>query len=266
MAKVSVLICCANAASTLPAALASAAWADEVVVVDSGSTDATAAIAQAGADRYVAEPWRGYAGQKVFGIELTRNDWVFILDGDEEFSSALAAEVQALTDAELDGLDLFWVPRLNYVMGRPVRAWSPDRLSRLMHRRRVTWGDEALHDTRTPTHPSRVRRLKGHLLHKRLGSPGFADYFSGVRLDERLLPVAREMHGRGKRVGFLGLLLRPLGAFFKFYVVKRGFLDGAFGLLIAQKALVSTQLKYAALWAVQNNLDRPDETPPDTKP
>lgn len=252
MVPITVIICCANAERTLGPACESARWADELIVVDSGSTDGTARIGQAHADRYVVEPWRGYGGQKKFAAELASHDWVFFLDGDEECSPQLARDWQGLTQAELDGLDLLMVPRKNYVLGRYVRAWWPDRLTRIFHRRRVTWDDEVLHDTRKPSDPSRVRNLSGWLEHKRVSGAGFSDYFSGRRMDERLMMVARQMHARGRRARAWDLVLRPWLAFVKFYVLKRGFLDGAFGLLIAQKAAVSTQLKYAALWAIEH--------------
>lgn len=253
MPQVSVVICCANAQATLPAALDSVAWADEVVVVDSGSTDATADIAQARAHVYRVEPWRGYTGQKKFGASLARHDWVLILDGDEEVSPALAAELQQLDDATLAGLDVLYMRRRNWLLGRPVRGWWPDWQSRLIHRQRTHWPEEALHDQREPSDPRRTRRLRGALEHKRVGPPDFHDYFGGARLDQRLLPVARQMYDRGKRASFLDLWLRPKLAFFKFFVIKRGFLDGSFGLLVAQKAAVSVQLKYAALWYVQQH-------------
>lgn len=273
MAKVSAVICCANSATTLPAAIASVHWADELVIVDSGSTDDTAAIARAGADGYHVEPWRGYAGQKIFALTLVKNDWVFILDGDEEVSAVLANQIDSLTDAELAGLDVVSVRRQNWVLGRRVRAWFPDWQARLIHKQRAVWEEDALHDTCHPSKPGRSRRLSGHLEHKRVVTSGedsrrgaagdfrgpatWSDYFSGQRLDERLMLVARQMHERGKRATFLSLWLRPWGAFFKFYILKRGFLDGTFGLLIAQKAAVSVQLKYAALWAIQNEPTAP---------
>jgi (heptosyl)LPS beta-1,4-glucosyltransferase len=262
MPDFSVVICCANAEATLPAALASARWADEVLVVDSGSTDATESIARDQADRYLREPWRGYSGQKKFAAERATHDWVFVLDGDEEISPALAKQVLDLTDTHLAGLDVIYMKRRNWVMGQPVRAWSPDWQSRLIHRQRVSWPEEALHEDRVPTDPSRTHRLSGHLEHKRVGRADWADYFSGQRMDERLLMVARQMHARGKRANALGLVLRPWGAFLKFYLLKGAIWDGTFGLLIAQKAAVSTQLKYAALWAVQNGLDVATPAPP----
>ncbi|MEE9405672.1 MAG: glycosyltransferase family 2 protein [Algisphaera sp.] len=227
-----------------------APWCDEVVVVDSGSTDATGDIARASADVYRMEPWRGYSKQKQFGVSLARNEWVLILDGDEEVSSVLSQELGALDAKTLAALDVVAMPRRNYLLGQPVRAWWPDVQTRLIHRERAQWADEVLHDARVPGTQSRMRTLRGPLEHKRVGG-GWSDYFGGQRLDARLLETAWQMHDRGKRVGFGGLWLRPRFAFFKFYVLKRGFLDGSFGLLVAQKAQVSTQLKYAALWAVQ---------------
>lgn len=255
MPAITIIICCANAEATLGPACASARWADELIVVDSGSTDRTPEIAREHADRYVVEPWRGYGGQKKFAAELARNDWVFFLDGDEACSPELAGEWRRYTQAELDRLDLLRVPRKNYVLGRYVRGWWPDRLTRIFHRRRVTWDDEVLHDTRRPSDPARVRNLAGWIEHKRHGDWGFSDYFSGKRMDERLMMVAQQMHDRGQRARAWDLVLRPWLAFVKFYFLKRGFLDGTFGLLIAQKAAVSTQLKYAALWSIQNHAD-----------
>ena len=253
MPEISVIICCANAEDTLGPACESAKWADELIVVDSGSQDRTPQIAQQHADRYVVEPWRGYMGQKKFASELARNDWVFVLDGDEEISPELAREVASLTAQQLDSHDVFLLRRRNYLMGRFVRAWCPDWQSRLIHQKRCSWPDEVLHEARQASSPDRCGRLKGHIEHKRVSDAGFSDYFSGERMDERLLMVAQQMHDRGKRATGLDLVLRPWFAFFKFYFLKKGFLDGAFGLLIAQKAAVSTQLKYAALWYVQHN-------------
>jgi (heptosyl)LPS beta-1,4-glucosyltransferase len=251
MPPISVVICCANSEDTLPAACQSVAWADELIIVDSGSKDRTAEIARQYAHRYVLEPWRGHSGQKMFASGLCTHDWIFFLDGDEECTPQLAQEWKAISDSEAEKFDLFLIPRQNYVMGRLVRAWWPDHLTRIFHRKRCSWDGHVLHDTRQASDPSRQRKFKGWIIHKRLSKAAFSDYFSGARMDERLLPVARQMYERGKRCHWWDLLIRPWLAFIKFYFIKRGFLDGVFGLLIAQKAALSAQLKYAALWAVQ---------------
>lgn len=250
--KISVIICCANAQKTLSAACESVQWADEIIIVDSGSNDQTSEIAKAYATKYVVEPWRGYTEQKQFAATLCANDWVLILDGDEELNKTLIREIQRLTLEKLDQYDMFHIRRKNFVMGKYVRAWDPDWIARLIHRDRVQWQVHSLHNTCYAKDPKREGKLKGHFLHKRIGSVDYADYFSGKRMDERLLLVAREMHADGKRCYPWDLLLRPALAFLKFYFIKKSFLSGTFGLMMAQKASVSTQLKYATLWYVQN--------------
>lgn len=256
MVPISVVICCANVADTLEAACRSVAeWADELVIVDSGSTDATPEIAQRHADRYVVEPWRGYTKQKQYGASLAKNPWVLVLDGDEEVSAELAAEIGALTAEELDRYDVLSMPRRNYVMGRWIRCYGPDWQSRLIQRDRTVWADEVLHDNRLPGDPSRGRRLRGWLLHMRTSGGGFTDYFSGRQYDERLLMVARQMHRRGKRCRWWSLWTHPFAAFFRCYITRRGILEGQVGLLAAQKKAVEAQLKYAALWAIQHGVE-----------
>lgn len=254
--NVSVIICCANSEHTLGHAIESVRWADEVVVVDSGSRDRTAEVAQRyDFVRYVQEPWRGHVGQKRFATELCRHDWVFIVDGDEECSPRLAAEIAAIPDDEAERCDLFLVPRHNYVMGRYVRAWGPDHLTRLFHRVRCSWGDHVLHDTRHASSPERVQKLRGWLEHKRHSRGAFSDYFDGKLEDGRLVQVARQMYQQGRRCRPSDIWLRPAVTFLKFYFVKGACLDGLFGLMIAQKAARGTQLKYAALWSVQQGIE-----------
>ncbi len=258
MAKLSIIICCRDNELTMEAACKSCTWADELIVVDSGSKDRTLEIARKFTDRIVVEPWRGHSKQKRFAADLAKNDWIFFVDSDEECSPELAAELQKMSDAELERYDLLLVPRKTWVFERMVRAWQPDFVTRIFHRKRVTWNEHVLHDAREASDPSREGKVRNVVFHKRVSRDGFKDYFSGARLDSRALPVAYQMYERGKRAHWWDLLLRPYGAFLKFYILKRGFLDGTFGLIIAQKAAQGVQLKYAALWAVQNHVDGAD--------
>ncbi len=253
MLPISVVICCANVEATLPAACESVAWANELVIVDSGSSDDTAAIAQRFADRYVVEPWRGYTGQKKYGTQLCRNDWVLVLDGDEEVSPSLATEIGQLTQDEMDGLDVLEMPRQTFLMGKAPRAWWPDWQDRLIHRERCIWADEVLHDRRRPSHPSRARRLRGELWHQRHSKGGFHDFFAGAQEEHRALIMAMQMFDRGRRCQWWDVAIRPSAAVFKSLVLKRGLLDGSLGLLVAQRAATLTLLKYAALWSIEND-------------
>ncbi len=259
MPKVSTMICCYNAAHTIEAACRSVVWTDELVVLDSGSTDRTPQIARRYAHELVTEPWRGYTEQKRFGTNLCRNEWVLALDADEECSLELAGEISRLTPKELEENDVFLIRRRNYQLGRYVRAWSPDWQSRLVHRERCRWAEEARHDSRLPSDPTRMAKLGGWIEHNRCSQAGFADYFNGKLADARLRLIAEQLYRRGKRCGWMDLLVRPSLAFAKCYCLKLGFLDGQFDLLIAQKAAMAVQLKYAALWALQNGYLKPGD-------
>ncbi len=253
---VSVVICCANSEDTLQAACASVAWADELVIVDSGSKDRTAEIAQRYAHKYVVEPWRGYSKQKEYAVSLAKNDWVLVLDSDEECSPELAAAIAKLTEKDFEQYDVISMARKNYIWGRYVRAWSPDMQNRLINRHKCVWSDDVLHEARRAKDKSREKKISGWLEHKRTSNAGWSDYFSGKRQDERLIKVAEQMYDRGKRAHGIDLILRPMVAFWKSYLFKGGMWSGDFGLLIAQKAAVSTQLKYAALWSVQQEREK----------
>ena len=134
--NISVTICCMNNADTIEAACKTAGWADELIIVDSGSTDGTQEIAKKYADKVVHQPWLGFTEQYKYAATLAKNDWVFQLDSDEEISPKLVQELQALTEKQLENVDVAYMPRRNYIMGHYVRAWSSDKESRLIHRDR----------------------------------------------------------------------------------------------------------------------------------
>jgi (heptosyl)LPS beta-1,4-glucosyltransferase len=254
MGRVSVAISCANVADTLGAACQSVEWADELVIVDSGSADTTEAIAKMHADRYVVEKWRGYTEQKKFAASLCRNNWVFILDGDEECSPELAREIEALDAGDFERVDLYKMRRRNYLVGREVRDWSPDWMARLYNRNRCEWADELIHDRIVARDPSRVAKLHGWIEHKRLSAAGYRDLFDSAAAEARAAIVAEDLFRKGRRAGFTDLWFRPMFAFLKFYFLKGNFLDGQFGLMVAERAAIGTQQKYAALWARQRGL------------
>ncbi|MFA7238075.1 MAG: glycosyltransferase family 2 protein [Phycisphaeraceae bacterium] len=228
-------------------------WCSQILVFDSGSTDDTVALATSLADRVEHHPWIDFTTNRRRIVEAADHDWVFILDADEIVSDALRDEIAALPDAAFTQNSIFTMPRKNFLLGRHVRAWDPDRIDRLFDRRRVTWPHASVHDRRTPTSGvagGLVAALRHAILHKPRDND-WSDYFDGPRYAARTDALALEMFNRGKRVSTLGLLLRPPLTVFKYFILKRGFLQGGFGLLVAQKAAVSVQLKYARLWHLQ---------------
>ncbi len=246
---ISICVLAVNEQDKIEHALQSARrcdWCDEIIVFDSGSTDRTVEIARRHADRVEHHDWVSFSHNRRRIVEAARNDWVFLLDADEEISSDLAEEIGNLTDPAFAQHPVFDMPRKNYLLGRHVVAWNPDRVARLIDRRRVEWPDRAIHDVRIPTEGT-LRSLRCPVLHN-AHADSWPDYFDGPRYARRAEALAREMYDRGRRANYLDLLLRPCFAFCKFYFFKFGFLQGTFGLLIAQKASSSVQLKYARLW------------------
>lgn len=251
---ITVCILAHNEARHIAAALRSAracSWCSQILVFDSGSTDDTVAIATDLADRVEYQPWVDFTTNRRKIVDTADHDWVFILDADEIISDQLRYEIAALPDEAFEQHSIFTMPRKNYLLGRHVRAWDPDRIDRLFNRRRVTWPHAAIHDRRTPiSGGGTIAALKQPILHKP-HDDDWPDYFDGPRYAARTEALAQEMYDKGRRVSFLGMLLRPPMTIFKYFILKRGFLQGTFGLLVAQKAAVSVQLKYARLWHLQ---------------
>jgi glycosyltransferase involved in cell wall biosynthesis len=250
--RISVCVLACDEADKIAHALNSAKrfdWCDELLVFDSGSTDDTVAIAESIADRVEHHDWVDFTTNRRKLIDAASNDWVLILDADEQISDALGQQIAALPADVYRGHPVITMPRRNYLLGRHVKAWDPDRVARLIDRKRVIWPERAIHDRPRPTDGD-TYDLSGPIEHNR-HSADFGDYFDGERYQRRTEALAAEMYEGGRRVGWLGLAMRPWFAFIKFYLLKGGFLQGSFGLLVAQKAAVSVQLKYARLWWLQ---------------
>ena len=240
---VSVAIVAHNEEKNLGRCLASVEWADERVVVDSGSTDRTVAIAEEFGARVVTQPWLGYAQQKNFAIGLTRHDWVLSLDADEWLPEATAAEVQAvLAQPTADGYA--FDRRTTLSAGFVRHAWGKDRHVRLFRRDRGRFGGGPPHDRVEMEPGAPVARLQGVMLH--LSFRSFNDY--AARMNRYSDLVAGLMASQGRRFTFSRLIGSTLAAFVKAYVLRLGFLDGVRGLVASAGQAHYVMLKYAKLW------------------
>ena len=256
--KISICIMARDEEARIRHALRSAkesGWCDELLVADTGSVDRTALIAEEEGARVAYHEWCDFTHNRKQMIADARNDWVFILDADERISPELAIEIAALPADWFERHPVTEIPRRNYLLGRHVRPWDPDLIRRLFQRHRSRHQEHVLHDSRIPLEGS-LGRLSAAILHN-ADRDDFSDYFDGALYQTRSDVAALDKFNRGQRVGLLGLWLRPLAAFVKFYLLKGGFRDGAFGLLIAQKAAMGTQLKYARLWHLQQSQQSP---------
>jgi glycosyltransferase involved in cell wall biosynthesis len=247
-ATLSVAIITLNEEVNLPRTLASIAWADEIVIVDSGSTDATRAIAQSYGARFVTESWRGFAAQKNFALSLCTSEWVLALDADESVTPELAASMQKAIAAP-PSHTAYALPRRNLFLGRWIRngGYYPDAKLRLFPRGQGTFQETPVHET--AVFAGNVESLDGDLLHD--AYPTLASYLDHMQRYSTLgasIAVGRGRTGRGL-LGFVdGVLLNPLATFVYNYVLRAGFLDGREGLLLHLYHSAYVSWKYAKAW------------------
>ena len=237
----SVILITQNAAAQLPECLASVAFADEVVVVDSGSSDGTAEIAARYGARVVTREWLGFGRQKQFAVEQAAHDWVLCLDADERVSPELAASlVRAL---EAPAAPVYRMARCNRFLGRWLRHGEgyPDWSPRLFDRRQARWSDDAVHEK--VLYAASPGTLQGDLLHD--SAEDLGRYLEKQNRYTSL--AAQELHRHGRRAGLAELALSPLLRFFKFYLLRLGFLDGLPGLVHISIGCMNSFTKYAKL-------------------
>jgi len=238
--KISATIITYNEERNLPRAIESLRCCDEILVVDSGSTDRTVELAERLGARVIEANWRGYAGQKNYASDQASHDWILSLDADEALSEDLEAEIWQL---KKNGptYDSYTVPRLAQYLGKWIlySGWYPDRKMRLFDRRKSCWVGDYVHESVKVN--GTVGELKGNLLHYTCGS--LTEHLK--TMDRYTTLAAEELAARKKPIGMRQLLIEPMWTFFSTYVLKRGFLDGVEGLTIAYMAALYTFLKYA---------------------
>ena len=241
----SVVLITHNAAAQLADGLASVAFADEVLVVDSGSSDGTAELAARYGARVVQKEWMGFGRQKQFAVEQAEHDWVLCLDADERVSPELAASLVRALQAPAS--PVYRMARRNRFLGRWLRHGEgyPDWSVRLFDRREARWSDDPVHEkvlfAVTPG------TLEGDLLHE--SAEDIGRYLEKQNRYTTL--AAEELHRRGKRAGMAELMLSPLVRFIKFYVLRLGFLDGLPGLAHISVGCMNSFMKYAKLAELQ---------------
>ncbi|MEZ5286597.1 MAG: glycosyltransferase family 2 protein [Vicinamibacterales bacterium] len=245
MTGVTATVITFNEAAHIQAALASLSFADEIVVVDSESTDETVALARAFTDRVFVRPWPGYVAQKNFAAEQASHDWILSLDADERVSGPLSDEVRGiLGGANPPPMAGYRMPRVTFHLGRWMRStdWYPDYQLRLYDRRRARWAGRRVHESVQADGP--VGRLTGEILHY-----AYRDISHHLQSMDRYASLAAEqMFEDGRRAGWWDLALHPPAAFFRNYLLRGGFRDGVPGLIVSAMNARYVGLKFAKLW------------------
>ena len=243
----SACIIAMNEADRIGDCLASIEFCDEIVVVDSHSSDETRQIAERASARVIERDWPGHVAQKEFAIRAASHDWVLCLDADERVSETLRREITRLRDDGFRGRAGWRMPRLSSFFGRRMRrgGWYPDLQLRLFDRRAGRWAGEDPHDR--VELDGEVETLRGDLLHHPYRS--LSDHLGTI--DRYTTTMADGMRARGKRARPIDLIVHPAWRFFRFYVLKLGCLEGWRGLLQASLAAHYVRMKYAKLLEAQ---------------
>jgi glycosyltransferase involved in cell wall biosynthesis len=244
--KLSVTVVAKNEAADLGAALASVAWADEIVVVDSHSTDDTVAIARQFTDRVVIHDWLGHIEQKNYAASLARHDWILSLDADERVTPALAQDLRTTLTGGEPAHAAFRIPRVTWHLGRWIRStdWYPDYQDRLYDRRRARWTGRYVHEALAVD--GSCGQLRGEIQH--YAYRDIADHLETI--DRYTTLAARQMHEDGRRAGVLQLAGHAPLAFLRNYIARGGIRDGLPGFVISSMNAYYVLLKFAKLWEI----------------
>lgn len=264
----SVIIIAHNEADRLPRTLKSVAWAEEIVVVDSGSTDGTQALARERGARVYEHPWQGYSRQKAVALEQATHRWILWVDADEEVTPRLRASIEAALGAasagdtasageaaaagdaasagDMAGAAAYSMNRRTFYLGKFLRhgGWYPDRKTRLFDRERAGFGDELVHEELRVDGP--VEHLEGDLNHY-----SYRDLSHHLEKTHEMARLWARQHRARRRVAGWELAVHPLAKAFKSYVARAGFLEGWRGVVLAGMASYSVWLKYALLREAQ---------------
>lgn len=244
MAKYSVYVIAYNDEPNMRACLESVAWADELIVVDSHSTDRTAAIAGEFTDKVHQVDFQGFGRLRNQAVTYCSHDWVFSLDSDERMTPDLREEIQRVLDAGPQS-DAYFVPRKNFFLGRWIRhcGWYPDyRQPQLFRKDRFRYREELVHEGFDCQGPV------GYLKAAAVQIP-FRDIDHFLSKHDRYSDLmAQRMNERGRRFSAPQLVTHPIGTFLKMYLLRRGFRDGMPGLILSGLYAYYTFVKYAKLW------------------
>lgn len=252
MNRLSVITLTLNEEANIGECLESVRWADEILVVDSGSTDGTLDVARRYTQKILTIEWPGYGAARNYALSQTTGSWVLWLDADERVTPELAEEIRGLLRGGETAVAGYAIGRRAYFLGRWIRhcGWYPSRVVRLFRRDRGRFTETRVHEQLRLD--GTVRETRNDLLH--FTDPTLHHYLA--KFNRYTTLGAEDLHAAGRRFRCSDLLLRPAVHFLKMYVVRRGFLDGLEGFLLSILSSAYTFTKYAKLWEIEANRDQ----------
>lgn len=244
--NISVIIITRNEERNITECLQSVSWSNDIVLVDSESSDRTVEIAKKMTAKIYVRQWEGYAQSKNFALQHVVNDWVLWIDADERVPHELAEEIQRIVQEHQSPTAAYEVARRAYFIGKWIRhcGWYPGYVVRLFKKSQASFAESRVHEHLDVK--GSVGRLQNDLLH--YTDENLYHYFS--KFNRYTTLAAEDLIQRGKKYSLYDILVRPPFLFFKMYIVKRGFLDGMHGLILSLASSSYVFCKYVKLWDI----------------
>ena len=248
MSTISAVVICTNEEKNIEECVKSILWADEIIIIDGGSTDNTRGLASKYTDKIYENKWRGYAEQRKFSLTKVNCEWVFALDADERCTEELSKEIrEAVNESSYSG---YKMPRKSFFLGKWVKhcGWYPDYKLRLFKLKEVSLSDKLVHEEYILK--GEAGALKSDILHYTVTSiTGFME-----KVNHYSTLSAKEKANK-KNVSLFYLLIRPPFSFFREYILRGGFLDGIHGLMVSYFNMITSMLTYMKIWQIRNEKD-----------
>ena len=248
-AKISAFIVCCNEERNIRRCLESIKWCDEIVIIDSGSTDNTLQICREYTSQIFHREWMGYVKQKSYGLENCSSEWILNIDADEEVTPTLRDDILEALKSNSNNVNGYMISRVVFHLGKWWRkgGWYPEYRLRVCRKANTTWGGTDPHEKAVVE--GQTARLNGELLHYTY--TGVSDQIT--RLNRYSTTVAENMFKSGERASVFKMFFNPGLRFLKFYLLKKGFREGFPGLIVAYIEAYYVFLKYLKLWEIERN-------------
>ena len=245
MNKISVIVITKDEEKNISDCLKSVEWADEIIVIDAESNDKTVELVKTFTDKVYIKKWEGYVPQKKYALSLASNGWVLSVDADERITPELKNEILNLSPNEFVG---YRIRRKNFLLNKEITScgWGNDYQLRLFKKDKTNLTDRLVHEGFIVD--GKIAKLENPMLHYTFSS--FSEYFNKINYYTSL--KAEELVKQKRKIGGWTIFSHTFSAFFLFFINKRGFKDGVYGLIISLLHSVSTMLNYIKLWELQN--------------
>lgn len=243
--KISVIIIAKNEEVNIEDCLKSVQWADEIILVDAESEDRTVEIAKKYTDKVFIHKWEGYAIQKRFALTLTSNEWILSLDADERITPELRQEIEGKTEGSIDA---FKIRRKNYFLGKHITGcgWDNDYQLRLFKKSLADVTDKLVHESFFVK--GKVGKLNSRMLHYPYRN--LRDAF--IKINNYSTLEAQQKY-KTKHVTPFDFIIHPVSAFFQHFIIRKGFIDGKYGLMVSLLHAITNLQTYMKMWELKNN-------------